>query len=787
MSSPDTPTPPADGPPPFQPFVPASESPPEFTLAPIIVGSLLGILFGASSIYLVLKVGLTVSASIPVAVLAFALFRVISKVFRQRNRTVLENNIVQTTGSAGESIAFGVGLVMPALLVMGFDIDAVKVMTVGVFGGLLGILMMIPLRRAFIVNKHGELKYPEGTACADVLKAGEKGGSTAGTLVVGLVIGFIFQFAVQGFKLLKETAGVALSGTVGGQAVGLKGASLQSEMSAPLLGVGYIIGPRVAGIMVAGGVLAYLIIGPIISTFGENQSTYITPAKPDWKVDEAKAAVVGPSLAAADHGRIENMSESEVRKNYILYIGAGAVAAGGIISMLKALPLIFGSLFGGVRDLFGGKKNGNGSGGPAPRTERDLPIWVVVFGSLGMVAAMVAAGPVLGLGYNLGGVAGAVMILLFGFLFVTVSSRLTGEIGSSSNPISGMTVATLLLTCLILLALSQNDLLPLNKEMKLLALMIAGVVCVASSNGGTTSQALKTGHLLGATPKWQQYAIIIGSLTSALVVGLVLIVFNQVGTVYTKRSEELPPVTLDASLLTQTERVKTGQYADDPTEYKVLLYGKGKTEVLPDGLVKSGDPAALVPGRYLVRDDGTIAYRCDPAVTGTLTKQDDGTTVLFKFEAPKTQLVVLIIDGILDRELPWDLVLIGVVIAVMLELCGLPSLAFAVGVYLPLSSSVPIFIGGMVRWVADKLRNRPDEGDSSPGVLLGSGYIAGGSIAALIAAGIQFVPSWVEALNLAPSLLGHKEPESDWQVSAAFGLLAVILLVVGVVAGRGKR
>jgi putative OPT family oligopeptide transporter len=783
MSSPETPSPspPPDSPPPFTPFVPASESPPELTVAPIIVGCLLGILFGASSIYLVLKVGLTVSASIPVAVLAFALFRVTSKVFRQRNRTVLENNIVQTAGSAGESIAFGVGLVMPALLVMGFDIDAVKVMTVGVFGGLLGILMMIPLRRAFIVKKHGELKYPEGTACADVLKAGEKGGSTAGTLVVGLVIGFIFQFAVQGFKLLKETAGVALSGNVGGQAVGLKGASLSSEMSAPLLGVGYIIGPKIAGIMVAGGVLAYLVIGPIISTFGENQSTYITPAKAAVKTNEETGEKV-------DHGLIKNMDESEVRKNYILYIGAGAVAAGGIISMLKALPLIFGSVFGGVRDLFGGKK-GPTVTGPVPRTERDLPMWVVVFGSLGMVGAMVAAGPVLGLGYNLGGVAGAIMILLFGFLFVTVSSRLTGEIGSSSNPISGMTVATLLLTCLILLALSQQNLMPLNKEMKLLALMIAGVVCVASSNGGTTSQALKTGHLLGATPKFQTYAILIGSLTSALVVGLVLIVFNQVGTVYTKK--ELPAVTLNPSLLEKSEKVQNGQYASDPAEYKVLLYGKGKTEVLPEGLVTAGDPTALVPGRYLVVPDGAdagkIAYRCDPAVTGTLKEQDDGTTVLFKFEAPKTQLVVLIIDGILDGELPWDLVLIGVVIAVMLELCGLPSLAFAVGVYLPLSSSVPIFIGGMVRWVADKLRNRPDEGDSSPGVLLGSGYIAGGSIAALIAAGIQFIPSWVEALNLAPSVLGHKEPENDLHVTLAFAGLAVVLLVVGVVAGRGKK
>jgi hypothetical protein len=317
---------------------------------------------------------------------------------------------------------------------------------------------------------------------------------------------------------------------------------------------------------------------------------------------------------------------------------------------------------------------------------------------------------------------------------------------------------------------------------------------VASSNGGTTSQALKTGHLLGATPKWQQYAIIIGSLTSALVVGLVLIVFNQVGTVYTKRAEELPAVTLDTSLLPQKEKVKTGEYASDPDEYHVLLYGKGKTEVLPEGLIKAGDPTALTPGRYLVKGDGSIAYRCDPAVTGTLDKQDNGEKVLFKFEAPKTQLVVLIIDGILDGELPWDLVLIGIVIAVMLELCGLPSLAFAVGVYLPLSSSVPIFIGGMLRALADRLRNRPDEGDSSPGVLLGSGYIAGGSIAALIAAGIQFVPSWVEALNLAPVFFkdphtgeGLKEPESDLHVSAAFGVLAVILVLVGVFAGRSKK
>jgi len=754
----------------FKPFVPASESPPELTLAPVIVGSLLGILFGASSMYLVLKVGMTVSASIPVAVLAFALFRSVSAAFGLRKRTILENNIVQTTGSAGESIAFGVGLVMPALLVLGFDIDVIRVMTVGVFGGLLGILMMIPLRRAFIVNKHGELKYPEGTACADVLIAGEKGGSTAGMLLIGLIIGFVFQLLIVPFKLLKDTAAQALSYvTTAGQTVGVKGATVSCEMSAPLLGVGYIIGPRIAGIMVAGGVLAYLIIGPLIVFFGENLTEPLAPAKTEMK-------------AGVDVGLIKNMSESQVRKNYILYIGAGAVAAGGIISMLKALPVIIGSLIGGLRDLKGGSKNG--SAFVVPRTERDLPISVVFFGSIGMVLAMMAA-PQLGLGFNWGGVAGALMILFFGFLFVTVSSRLTGEIGSSSNPISGMTVATLLLTCLILLILAEYGVIQVNKEMKLLALTIAGVVCIASSNGGTTSQALKTGHLLGATPKYQQYAILIGSLTSALVVGVVLLVFNQVGTVYTKNN--LPPVVLQPALLAQAEKVKTGQYASDPTIYRILLLGKGNTEILPPGLIVKGEQKDLPPGRYLVAEDGKIAYRCDPAVTGSLNEEDNGSKVQFKFEAPKTQLVVLIIDGILDRDLPWGLVLIGVLIAIMLELCGLPSLAFAVGVYLPLSSSMPIFIGGMVRWLTDKLRNRPEEGDSSPGVLLSSGYIAGGSLAALLGAGFEFFPEMKAAMNFAPRLFGLEEPESEMHVSVAFGLLALVLLILGVVSGRGKR
>ncbi|OWK44487.1 OPT family oligopeptide transporter [Fimbriiglobus ruber] len=790
---------PPDQPVAFRPFVPDDESPPEFTLAPVVIGALLGIVFGASSIYLVLKVGLTISASIPVAVLAITLFRLFSRVLGLRRATILENNIVQTTGSAGESIAFGVGLVMPALLVLGFDIHVVRVMTVGVLGGLLGILMMIPLRRAFVVKKHGELKYPEGTACAEVLIAGEKGGSTAQMLFVGFGFGFVFQFLMQAFKLFREVAEKNLfTTTPAGATVGLKGGVLGCEMSAPLLGVGYIIGPRIACIMAAGGVLAYLVLVPTIVYFGDSLDHALAPAKMQVADVNPLGALAGGAAAAsqqtADKGLIKNMSVSAIRQEYVLYIGAGAVAAGGIISMIQALPVIFGSVIAGFRDLRASRGAAdNGAASVVPRTERDLSMKVVVFGSLGLVVALAAA-PQFGLGLNPAGIAGAVMILLFGFLFVTVSSRLTGEIGSSSNPISGMTVATLLLTCLILLALGEFGVIAISKEVKLLALTIAGVVCIASSNGGTTSQALKTGYLVGATPRAQQYAILVGSLTSALVVGLVLILLNQAGTVYSKKN--LPSVRVDVSQLTATDHVRSGEYADDATTYHVLNIGKEETPDAALFVATPGHQADVPPGRYLVAADGTITYLCDPAVNGKLAYQDseadkpDGERrTVKKFEAPKTQLMALIINGILDRKLPWGLVLIGVLIALTLELSGVPSLPFAVGVYLPISSSTPIFLGGALRWLVDKIRRSPDGGDSSPGVLLSSGYIAGGSIAALLAAFLEFAPKEVkDALDFGEQLkgseavtraLGGPWPDSNLPVTLAFGVLIVVLVLVG--------
>ena len=302
-----------------KPFIADEENIPEFTWFPILMGALLGIVFGASSIYLVLKVGLTVSASIPVAVLSITLFRAISSVTGIRKTTILENNIVQTTGSAGESLAFAVGLIMPTLLLLGFDIDVVRVMTVSVFGGLLGILLMIPLRQAFIVKQHGILTFPEGKACAEVLLAGEKGGATASMVFAGFGLGFAYQFLMQALKLWKEGVSFALYALdAAGKTIGLKGASVSVELSPSLLGVGYIIGPRIASIMVAGGVLAYLVLSPMIVFFGEGLEAPLAP---------------GTIL-------IRDMNESAVRTSYILYIGAGAVATGGIISMLKALPTI---------------------------------------------------------------------------------------------------------------------------------------------------------------------------------------------------------------------------------------------------------------------------------------------------------------------------------------------------------------------------------------------------------------------------------------------------------------
>jgi putative OPT family oligopeptide transporter len=705
----------------FEPYILPQTRVREFSVRALVLGTFLGMVFGASSLYLVLKVGITVSASIPVAVISLALFRLLSKIGFD-DATILENNLVQTTGSAGESIAFGVGVTMPAILILGFDLEVTRVMLVAVLGGLLGILMMIPLRRALIVQEHGTLKYPEGTACAAVLKAGASPDSKAAASpsakeeyraaeAAGLRqnVGALTIFTGFGVGLLYKTVMVGMKGwkdiperIFGGQQ--FSGGSIAAEISPELLGVGYIIGPRIGSIMCAGGVLAYLVLIPLIKFFGQGL-----------------AAPLAPGTIP-----ISQMSPNQIRGAYILYIGAGAVAAGGIISLLRSLPTIWHGLQAGLKDF----KIAPTARTDLVRTDRDLSMRFVLGGIAVLILAITLA-PRLHMNPL-----GALLIIVFGFLFVTVSSRLTGEIGSSSNPISGMTVATLLLTCLVFLIVGWT-----GGTYYVTALSVGGIVCIAASNGGTTSQDLKTGFLVGATPRYQQIAILIGALGSALILGPILLLLNSTATVYVPIAEVAPGLRTDVSKLAVVEPLVGPQSYKDTKSYHVWQ----KTDDV-DG------PA----GRYLVDDSGNAVYLVDPGINGTHSKRPDG-TVVRKWDAPKATLMSYIIKGILDRKLPWGLVLFGVMISIVLEMSGIPSLAFAVGVYLPLSSSSPIFIGGAIRWLVDWQRRwemkhsgmsheqLAAEADKSPGVLMASGYIAGGAIAGIFIALTQGVFDKVDA------------------------------------------
>jgi putative OPT family oligopeptide transporter len=684
-----------------QPYVPADQDIPELTPVPLIVGALLGILFGASSMYLVLKVGLTVSASIPVAVLSITIFRGFSKVFGIRKATILENNITQTTGSAGESIAFGVGVTMPALLILGYNLEISQVILVSLLGGLLGILMMIPLRRALIVKEAKTLVYPEGTACAEVLISGEAGGATAKTVFAGLGVGGLFALGYKGFAFFKDVPEKIFGKWY-------DGGNLSLEVGPELLGVGYIIGTRIAMIMGAGGILSALVLMPAIKLFGGNSLTPIYPATT----------------------LIKDMDTDAVWHQYILYIGAGAVAAGGIISLAKSLPTIVGGAMRGMKSL-----SGAGAGAGPLRTDRDIPMWFVAGGSV-LIVVVCALVPSFKIN-----VLGALLVLVLGFLFTTVSSRLTGEVGSSSNPISGMTVATLLITSLTFLALGW-----VSPPYKVAALSIAAVVCIAISNGGTTSQDLKTGYLLGATPSRQQIAILVGSFASALVLGFVILKLNDAGTIFASRS--YPDVTFSQS-----------DYAGHPREH---LRGPDLSKDAGEyNVVWLREPHGAVPaGKYLVDDSGHIKYLEDPGINGKLDHRDNGEKVSAKFSAPKPVLMSFIIEGIMTQKLPWGLVLIGVFISIVLELSGISALAFAVGVYLPLSTSTPIMVGGIVRYIADKTAKKKlsdAEAESGPGVLFSSGLIAGASVTGTLLAFLQLsdtTRAWLDAINVSAKIPG---------------------------------
>ncbi len=713
-----------------KPFVPAEQTIPEIGFFSIFMGAVLGIIFGASSLYLVLKVGMTVSASIPIAVLSITLFRAFRPLMG-RSATILENNMVQTTGSAGESIAFGVGVTMPALLILGYNLEMMRVMLVAVLGGLLGVLMMIPLRRVFIVKQHGKLTYPEGVACADVLIVGEKGGSSAATVFGGFGLAFVYQMLMGAFRLWQDTPSrlMAFFRADGSKIFEFKGAAVALEANPALLGVGYVIGPRISCIMVAGGILASWVLIPIIKLFGEGLATPLFPAS----------------------HLIKDMPLKDVNHDYVLYIGAGAVAAGGIISMIQSLPTIIHSIKSGLSDLAGG--SGGAGGGKSNRLDRDISMKVVILGCIGLIIAIYLA-PMLNVNHPLE----AAMIVLFGFLFVTVSARLTGEIGSSSNPISGMTVATLLLTCLIFVAVGWT-----GELYRLTALSIAAIVCIACSNGGTVAQCLKTGYIVGATPRNQQIGILIGAITSALVIGGTLLLLNDSATVYS--TKKLPDVLADVSKLSAKERPGGTYSKDDQKEYFVLQ-------------ARAGEFAGIEQGKYLVDETGKFRYLIDPGINGRLEVRDDGSKVM-KYNAPKAALMSFIVDGVLTQKLPWDLVLLGVAIALVLELSGVPSLPFAVGVYLPLSSSTPIFVGGMMRWLADRFAKRSAaESEMSPGVLLSSGYIAGGTIAGIIVALLTMNPDRAKLLDRGSQWLGPLA-ENPGFAMLPFGLLVVLLLIVG--------
>lgn len=741
-----------------KPFVSPETSMREFTPRAVIVGAALGLVFAASSVYLGLKVGLTVSASIPVAVLSITLFRWLGM-----KGTILENNIAQTTGSAGESIAAGVAFTLPSLLLMGFDLEFMRIMLVGLLGGLIGVLMMIPLRQGLIVKEHGKLAYPEGTACADVLVAGEKGGTEATMVFTGFFVGLGYAFLNLITKLWEDVAAFAI------KAGGLKKAMIGFDVSPPMLGVGYIIGPRVASNMLGGGLLAFVVIIPLIAAFG------------------------GESVAS--------MSSSQLRNEYILYIGAGAVATGGFIALARAIPTIIAAFKAGLRNLSGGAA----AAASVPRTERDLPI-TVVLGGAGAIAIAIWLAPMLEINFMT-----ALLVVLFGFFFVTVSSRITGEIGSSSNPISGMTIATLLLTCGLFVAIGW-----VGVGYKAMALTTAALVCVAASNGGTISQDLKTGFLVGATPRYQQLAIFVGVVTSAILIGGTLLLLNKSYTTY-------PAVSYSGVQLAAEEEQAVGP---DGKAYRVAY--------LAEQVPAANGAAPLPRGKYLVDAQGAPQFRADPGVSGSypwtlepatgavsaealaasaeselgpdhrtyrvVTESgkrllvDESGAVAFeakrldKFDAPKAQLFRLIIDGTLGGELPWYLVLIGVFIAIILELVGVSSLPFAVGLYLPIYTSGGIFVGGAVRWLVDRKRKSgAAEAEFSPGMLMASGLIAGGAIAGvtqalLIASGTDKA---LDLSHLVPSFL-HGSADYKWWPMLPFVAMAGALYFIGVRWGTHK-
>ena len=698
--------PPAD----FRPFVDAETSLAEFSLRALLLGALFGILFGAVSVYVGLRAGLTVSASIPIAVLSISILRMFGRA------TILENNIVQTTGSAGESLAAGVIFTLPALIFLGFPLEYTRIFMLALLGGWLGVLFMIPLRRQLIVKEHGELTFPEGTACADVLVAGERGGSFAGRVFWGLGIGGVYTFLMNSVKVWPSRPDY--------QPKWLPGASFRADITSEYLGVGYIIGPKVAGILFAGGVFSWLVLMPAIKFFGSL----------------APGLALYPSTIP-----IPQMTPDQLWSSYIRPMGAGAVAAAGLITLCKTIPTIVSALTAGLKDV----RRETGAVAGDKRTERDLPIKFLVFGSIGIVILMwlmltfrPIPGAQTGMGANL---LAAIIVVTFGFLFVTVASRISGLIGNSSNPVSGMTIATLMATCAVFLIAGWKQ-----PPYAVLALTIGGVVCIASAIAGATSQDLKTGHLVGATPVWQQIGLIVGVTVSTVAVGGTLILMN-------KGLAKYYPVDITFNI----QQLSPGVSKEDQN----FVY-QGKTYVL----VNSIGASALPDGKYLY--DATAGKINVQWVQGIGSDQA---------AAPQARLMATVINGILNQRLPWRLVLLGVFLVIAVELLGIRSLPFAVGSYLSIATTMAIFAGGVVRWLAERGKDKAaSESEVSPGSLYASGLIAAGGVFGLMAIIFKVMEDagWMrkDLFGVGPGILGSLT-SSAWMGVILFVLLATSLFV----------
>ncbi|MVT06660.1 OPT family oligopeptide transporter [Chitinophaga tropicalis] len=648
----------------FKPFVPPQVNMKEFTLKSILLGCIFGIIFGAATVYLALKAGLTVSASIPIAVIAITLGR---KFFKT---TILENNIIQTTGSAGESIAAGVVFTLPGFLFLtdgGGEkfFNYLTILTLAIFGGILGTLMMIPLRRSLIVKEHDTLPYPEGTACGDVLVAGEKGGDFAKMAFYGL--GFATLYAILQ-KVLHVIAEVPSYMT---QQVNrfFPSARVSGEITPEYMGVGYIIGPRIAGVLVAGGVLSWLVLIPLLATLVPADAIATQLVKLGYL-----ASITTPGGKGNWDPSAHTFADfsSAIYFAYVRQIGAGAVAAGGFITLIKTIPTIISSFKGSIGSL---KNNGENEAATneVPRTERDLNIKVVLFGSIALIVLMAflpqLPGDSIGKKLLVG-----LLVVIFGAFFVTVSSRIVGLIGSSNNPISGMTIATLMGTCLVFIAVGWS-----GKLYEPMALVVGGMICIAAANAGGTSQDLKSGYIVGATPMYQQLSLFIGAVVSSIVIGL------------------------------------TVKFLDKPT---AAMIANGVT---------------------------------DHAIGSTY------------FPAPQGTLMATLAKGILSYNLDWQFVLAGVFIAITMELCGIKALSFAVGAYLPLSTTLPIFVGGAIRGIVDNKRKKQnihlsaEEEELGKGNLFATGLVAGGAVAGVIIAilaGFDGSAAVLAKLNMEEPLVG---------------------------------